>query len=127
MRILPNLHPLKYITLTLKLSVSLILLSSVASAQRGNTSTAAGNDVTIHVKDELASLAEGYAAAFLELPAGPKFVQLRLNQGSETRVLAISKLTAHGGVVFLQVEKGPSYLVNPKTIDMVTNERLEAR
>lgn len=84
---------------------------------------AASPRIEVSVESDLKTLAQGFVAAFAEFPAGPKYVWIR--RGDETVVLGSARtLKAFGGVLAIQVESGPTYLVSASDVVQITNEKL---
>jgi hypothetical protein len=75
--------------------------------------------------NELVVLAKGYVEAFNKLPNGPRYVIFKLEGDVKPRSFIISEIKAHGGVVALSVNRGPTFVINPKNILVITNKASE--
>ncbi len=82
--------------------------------------------VDITVESDLKVLAQGFVAAFGEIPAGAKYIWIR--NGNETLVLgSIAWVKAYGGVLVIQVDSGPTHLVSAGDVIQITNDRPPSR
>lgn len=83
-------------------------------------------NIVVNVKDELEVLSNGYAQAFAKMPNGPRYIYLQLPNGKATECLTVTSLESVDGVLLAKSSEGPSYILNPKKILLLTNKKVSS-
>lgn len=99
-----------------KLSLGLIVLLSTVWAYGATSDTDAAPNINVSVSSESKDLATGYAAAFTKFRRVPFHVQLQHEGGKIIVINDIKSVSANGGVLLLETNKGLFYAINPKDI-----------
>ncbi|MFA5058813.1 MAG: hypothetical protein WC485_11915 [Opitutaceae bacterium] len=76
--------------------------------------------INVHVATEVEELARGYALAFPSITTTPVYLTLR-KEGVVTTLVSVKSVKAVAGVLIVELDKGPIYILNPQDILSITN------
>lgn len=79
--------------------------------------------VNLTSDNESVSLAKGYVRAFQTMPAGPKFLYIRSEDGIVPLAGSVDALEAFDSVLFIQINSGPFFAINAKDVVRITNKK----
>lgn len=92
---------------------------AAGAADYGTTAPPPRLDVT--VESDLKVLAQGFEAAFAELPAGAKYIWIR--SGDDILVLgSVASVRAYGGVLVVHIQNGATHLVSAGDVLRISND-----
>lgn len=76
--------------------------------------------VTVRVATEVEELARGYAAAFSNFTRTPVYL-IHSRDDTTTVLVSVKAVKASAGVLIVEVEKGLTYVINPRDVVMLTD------
>jgi uncharacterized protein (DUF849 family) len=76
--------------------------------------------VTVRVATEVEELARGYAAAFSSMTHTPVYL-IHSRDDTTTVLVGVKSVKASAGVLIVEVEKGLTYVINPRDVVMITD------
>ena len=92
-----------------------------AVAGFGQTSSQSSQPpVTVRVATEVEELAKGYAAAFASITRTPVYL-IHSRDDTTTVLVSVKSVKASAGVLIVEVEKGLTYVINPRDVVMITD------
>lgn len=97
---------------------ALVSLSPAAVAAPGDQPT-----VNLDVRAEAEVLAKGYEEAFSAIPNSPVFITFAREDKGFVTLSGIRSLRAHGGVVVIRTDRGPTLVLPARSIVIMTDER----
>ena len=86
----------------------------------GQTSSQSSQPVTVRVATEVEELARGYAAAFSGFTRTPVYL-IHSRDDTTTVLVSVKSVKASAGVLIVEVEKGLTYVINPRDVVMLTD------
>jgi hypothetical protein len=93
---------------------------AIATAGFGQTSSQSSPPVTVRVATEVEELARGYAAAFTSITRTPVYL-IHSRDDTTTVLVSVKSVKASAGVLIVEVEKGLTYVINPRDVVMLTD------
>ncbi|MDD2762575.1 MAG: hypothetical protein PHE83_01220 [Opitutaceae bacterium] len=76
--------------------------------------------VNVYVATEVEELARGYALAFPSISTTPVYLTLR-KEGAVVTLVSVKSVKAAAGVLIVELDQGPIYILNPQDILSITN------
>ncbi len=76
--------------------------------------------VTVRVATEVEELARGYAAAFASITRTPVYL-IHSRDDATTVLVSVKSVKASAGVLIVEIEKGLTYVINPRDVVMITD------
>lgn len=97
-----------------------LLLAGTAVAVGQPTYQVPAPRAEVQINTEVGELARGYAAALSRIHHTPIYMTLRQG-GNIVTLVSIKSLKAVDGVLVVELDTGPKYIINPKDIITITD------
>ncbi|MBL4576401.1 MAG: hypothetical protein JKY51_09965 [Opitutaceae bacterium] len=102
---------------------SLLFICSICIVSSSFAAEPSQPSVTVEFENEIESLAKGFAEAFTLLPIGAKYIIIRTDQGPTPLHGSVKTITALGGVLHIQMDRGLVHILSARDIIRITSEK----
>jgi hypothetical protein len=107
-------------SLTMKTIAAAFFLAAAVAGFGQTASQSSQPPVTVRVATEVEELARGYAAAFSSITRTPVYL-IHSRDDITTVLVSVKSMKASAGVLIVEVEKGLTYIINPRDVVMITD------
>jgi hypothetical protein len=116
----PSHHVSQDHSYSMKTIAAAFLLAAAAAGFGQTASQSSQPPVTVRIATEVEELARGYAAAFSSITRTPVYL-IHSRDDTTTVLISVKSIKASAGVLIVEVERGLTYIINPRDVVMITD------